>query len=250
MNTNDPQGRRVLELDPEVRKWRTKLERESSLSARELDEIEDHLRARITFELELNPALAPAEALAIAREGLGEPKAISREFAKAGRPRWRRVLWVGWTMYVASFVLPAVSFSGVVASRPDADLTIYGYELLPEVIGLIQRTPGGLTPLIFMVLPSFLVLPNLIFLTTLPAFRRPRPAWRSWTSWLVGATGAFPLVQGLLRLGDLGPGMQAGVGFWVWSASFLVVAGALWLRGREWSSPRPKTATPVAERAM
>ena len=142
-------------------------------------------------------------------------------------------------MYVAAYVLPAFSFSGVVASRPGADLTIYGYELLPEMIGLIQRTPGGLTPLIFLILPGFLVLPNLIFLTTLPAFRRPRPAWRSWTSWLVGAAGAFPLVQGLLRLGDLGPGMHAGLGFWIWSTSFLVVAVALWLRSREWASTRP-----------
>ncbi|MXX69010.1 MAG: hypothetical protein F4Y74_08635 [Gemmatimonadales bacterium] len=232
----------MFELDREVRNWRTELEHRSSLSARELDELEDHLRARVTLELELNPALAPAEALAIARKGLGQPNAISREFARAGQPRWRQVLWVGWSMYVASFVLPAFSFSGVVASRPDADLTIYGYELLPEVIGLIQRTPGGLVPLIFLVLPSFLILPNLIFLMTSLSFWRPRPAWRSWTSWLVGLTGAFLLVQGLVQLGDLGPGMQAGVGFWVWSASFLVVAGALWLRGREWSSPRPKPA--------
>ena len=105
----------MFELDTEVRHWRTKLERGSSLSARELDELEDHLRARVSLELELNPALTPAEALAIAREELGEPKTISSEFARAGQPRWRRVLWAAWALYAASFLLPTLVTSGVVS---------------------------------------------------------------------------------------------------------------------------------------
>ncbi len=229
----------MSELDLEIRNWRTGVERGVSLAPRELDELEDHLRARVDLELELNPGLTPSRALAVAIGALGEPRAISSEFARAGRPRWRRLLLTGWVMYAVSFFFPAFTFSGVVTSRPDADLTTYGYELFPEVIALIQRTPGGLTPLIFMLLFNFLVLPNLILLMTLLAFWRPRPSWRSWTAWLVGATGAFPLAQGIFRLGDLGPGMHAGVGFWIWSTSFLVVAGALWLRSREWAASGP-----------
>ena len=138
-------------------------------------------------------------------------------------------------MYAVSFFLPSFALSGGISPRPDADLTTYGYELFPEAIGVIQQTPD-----LVRVLGHSLVLPNLIFLMTLLAFWRPRPSWKSWTAWLVGATGAFPLGQGLLRLGDLGPGMHAGVGFWVWSTSFLVVAVALWLRSREWASVQPK----------
>ncbi|WP_423925939.1 hypothetical protein [Candidatus Palauibacter sp.] len=99
----------MFELETEVRNWRRSLERKASLSPRELDELEDHLRARVDLELELDAALAPPKAFAIARKELGEPMALSREFARAGRPRWRRLLLTGWTMYAASFLLPALA---------------------------------------------------------------------------------------------------------------------------------------------
>ena len=61
----------MFDLDIEVRRWRERQESESSLSPRELDELEDHLRARVDLELELNAVLAPAQAFAITRRGLG-----------------------------------------------------------------------------------------------------------------------------------------------------------------------------------
>ena len=210
----------MFELDTEVRNWRTRLERGSSLSTRELDELEDHLRARVELELELNSALPPREALAIAREGLGQPKAISREFARAGRPRWRRLLLAGWALYAVSFLLPALA-------NPSTDATIYGYRVFDEL--------GAPTLLLVM-----MWLPNLIMLTTLPTFWRRRRARRAWTAWVVAATGALPLGLGLLRVANGGMGLNFGVGYWLWCASFAVVACALWLRNREGASIRPK----------
>ena len=213
----------MFELETEVARWRRRVERSSSLSPREVDELEDHLRARTDLELELNPGLVPAHAFAIAREGLGKPMAISREFARAGRPRWRRLLLAGWALYATSFLMPAVGYSS-----PNVDQTTYGYEVVPELMQLTARGHAlGV---------AALLLPNLILILTLPAWRRRRPSHGAWTAWIVGATGALPLGLGLLRLGDTGPGLHSGVGFWVWCASFVVVATALWSRNRDWSS--------------
>lgn len=203
----------MFELEAEVGRWRRNLERSSSLSAREVDELEDHLRARVSLELDLNPALAVGEALAIAREGLGQPTAISREFAKAGRPRWRRLLLAGWVLYAASFLLPALT-------NPYTDATIYGYGAF-----------------------GMLWLPNLILLATLPTFWRRRRARRAWTAWVVAATGVLPAGLGLLRIANGGMGWNLGVGYWMWSASFVVVATALWFRSRDWASVQPKKST-------
>ncbi len=215
----------MFELDTEVLKWRTGVERGSSLSVRELDELEDHLRARVTLELDLNPALTPARAFTTAVSALGEPKAISREFARAGWPRWRRLFLTGWALYAASFLLPAWGVPGGIPSRPDADPTIYGYELL------MQLPAGG---------HVMFWLTNLIMLLTLPALWRPRPLRKLWLAWLVGATGAWPLGIGLLRVADGGMGLYPDVGFWLWSTSFVVVAAALWRRKRDWAPARPK----------
>ena len=81
----------MFDVDGEIRRWRKRQERQTSLSPRELDELEDHLRARTRLELELNAALAPERAFAIARQALGEADEVSREFAKAGKPRWAAV---------------------------------------------------------------------------------------------------------------------------------------------------------------
>lgn len=225
----------MFELDTEVRNWRTKLERGSSLSARELDELEDHLRARVTLEIELNPALPPAEALAIAREELGQPNAISREFAKAGQPRWRRVLWAAWALYAASFLLPTLVISGVVSpSGGVVDFIAYGYEFFVRVF-----REGELGP------PLVVLLLNLPMLMTLPTLRRSR-RWK--VPWLLlGSVGVGALGFGLLSLGwpptimadgAGGPG-YLGPGYWAWSASFVCSAAALWLRKRNRASARP-----------
>lgn len=221
----------MFELETEVGRWRRNLERSSSLSAREVDELEDHLRARVDLELELNPGLSPVDALAIAGEELGQPKAISREFAKAGRPRWRRLLLTGWAMYAASFLLPAMT-------NPYADATIYGYGVFVDVIRLTQPSSGAAALLMVMI-----CLPNLIMLTTLPTFRRRHRARRAWTAWVVATTGALPAGLGVLRIAYGGMGWEFGTGYWIWSASFAVVAFALWFRNRQRVSAHPAKQT-------
>ena len=64
-------------------------------TAAELDELEDHLRARVNLEMELMVVPNRRRAFALARDGLGESTALSSEFAKAGTPRWRKLLIAG-----------------------------------------------------------------------------------------------------------------------------------------------------------
>lgn len=97
----------MFAAEKEVRRWREEVERRSSLSPREVDELEDHLRARVELEMELAPALGPAKALAIAKGHLGEATALSREFARAG-PRWSRWMVSGLAMFGVSFFMPVI----------------------------------------------------------------------------------------------------------------------------------------------
>ena len=108
----------MFDMDAEARRWRKRQERTSSLSPRELDELEDHLRARVDLEMELNAVLAPERAFAIARRELGTPAALEKEFAKAGKPRWKRWLVAGWGVYGAAPTTHTASSSIIRANRP------------------------------------------------------------------------------------------------------------------------------------
>ena len=112
----------MFDLDTEVRRWREHAEGKSSLSPREVDELEDHLRARVDLELELNGALTPVQAFAAASEDVGEPAALSKEFVKAGRPRWRPLLVAAWAMFAVSWFLPAVVEYIPIPPAPDGTL--------------------------------------------------------------------------------------------------------------------------------
>ena len=216
----------MFDLDVALRRWRKRQERTSSLSPRELDELEDHLKALVDLELELNAALAPTRAFAIARRELGEPAAISREFAKVGKPRWRRWLVAGWTMNVASWFLPAVRFKlfGVVH-------IMYGHELFldPE--------------LLILVVPF-----NLWMLMTVPALWGARISSGRWLRRLLGFAGVFGLGAMVTALAyavvTAGPGALPSflytAALWSGSASSICVAAALRLRAREWASAESK----------
>ncbi|MYI07300.1 MAG: hypothetical protein F4059_08315, partial [Gemmatimonadetes bacterium] len=114
----------MFDLDGRVRQWRERQERTSALSPRELDELEDHLRARVDLEMELNAVLGPTRAFAIARHDLGEAAVLEKEFAKVGKPRWRRWLVAGWAAYVAAWFLPVLRIQ--VLGMVD---TFYGHQL-------------------------------------------------------------------------------------------------------------------------
>ena len=220
----------MFDLEKAVRKWRTGLERGSSLSTRELDELEDHLRARVELESHLNPGLRPARAFATAREELGEGAAVSREFAKAGKPRWRRLLVAGWALFGVSFLLPAVSMSGpgLGLSRPPGT-PYYGYEVLWNLLW----NGGELANLLVALIP------NLVLVMTLPVLRGTPGGRGRGLRWGLTTVGLATLAMAFLMppFEIVGNGwepviVRVGIGFWVWSLSFVCAASALWLRDR------------------
>ena len=211
----------MFEFEKEVRRWRSALDRRSSLSPRELDELEDHLRARVDLELELDAALAPTEAFAIARRDLGEPKALSREFARAGRPRWKPLLAGALALYSASLLLPVLHL-----------------ELLPTSWGFEAWVPRG-----YEFLADIESLPlNLPMLLMLPLIWRKHRLKGTWLAAILGVIGASAVGLGAAALISEGPGALAALrlGYWAWAASFVFASVALWLRRRGWASARPK----------
>lgn len=218
----------MFDLEKAVLGWRERQEREASLAPCELDELEDHLRARFDLELELDAALAPATAFAIARRELGEAATLSKEFAKAGTARWRRWLVTGWAMFAASFFLPVADFF---FDR------FYGFDLVREII---EDLPGT-TPVLLV---------NLAMIATVPVFWRPRSFRNRWLRRTLGAVGVLALlwafgglVYGSIQRSGIGwllsdPPLL--VGFWAWSGSFLCVAQALRLRASESRSASPR----------
>ena len=219
-----------FELDRELRRWRRGLRRRSTLSARELDELEDHLRARVDLELESDASQAPAEAYAAARRALGEPAALRREFVRAGQSRWQPLVLVGWVVYVTSFLLPAVGSAGYGPTHSDMGITRHGYDF---VLGPLQESEPKQLLLVLLF--------NFPMLMTLPMFRgsrRPRGSWR-----ILGIMGALTLGLGVLTqgwppwtTGAASGGAYFGSGYWMWSLSFVWVAAALLLRKHEWNA--------------
>ncbi len=222
----------MFDLDAEVRRWRRRQERRSSLSPRELDELEDHLRARVDLEMEINRVLAPERAFAIARRELGKPAALEKEFAKAGKPRWRRWLVAGWAMFAVSFVLPVVpdwSAAGWVPGWGAATATLGFLILEPReaFVGAPLHAVSGLT--------------NFLMLATLLELRAARPRRTRWLAGLVGCAAVLNL-QWLMGWAEpvALPPLGMGLGYWMWVASFFSVAAALWMRSREWAPATPK----------
>ncbi len=203
----------MFDLETAVQDWRQRMERQSSLSPREVDELEDHLRARIDLELELDGALTPARAFATARENVGEPAALSTEFAKGGKPVWRRLLIAGWAMFGVSMFLPVF----------EEFVVRYGYEVF-----FWDRWP--------------ICLPMLLTLWGATA-RKERLM-----SWLNGAAAAYLVVLGLHELvlggsitliaGDTIRNGRFLQGYWTWTASQVLVTAAVWIRARRRKSAR------------
>ena len=221
----------MFDLDAEVGSWREQQGRKSALSPLELDELEDHLRARVELELELNAAMAPARAFAIARRELGEPTALSREFAKVGKPRWRRLLAVGWAMYGASMLMPVFQLK-----LGAFQITMTGHRALHDLnlggLPIVESLPVGLV--------------NLAMLMTVPALWGWRGSCNRWLRRMLGAMGVSGLCFGV---GWAAYGLDAPLlaGYWTWSASHLCVAAALWWRAREWAPATPKTGVCIAK---
>lgn len=215
----------MSELNAAIRCWRNGLERKSSLSPCEVDESEDHLRARVELDLELDPALGPVKAVAIAKGELGRATDLSREFAKVG-PRWRRWMIAGLSMFGASFMLPATEQFLGLGLRPDDWMPgwqafLWALEHGGNAIELLSPLSNGLVP------------------ATLLVLRHRRPLSALWLAWLMtGATALNVYWAIVVATSGLNPLVELGMGYWLWVASFGSIAAALWLCDREWASAR------------
>lgn len=219
----------MFDLDKRIREWRQRQERETALSPRELDELEDHLRARVDLDLELNTALAPVRAFAIARDDLGEPAALSREFAKAGKPRWRRWLVTGWSLLALSFLLPTyISSVRIPPPAPNGTLwtarvnTEIGFDAFGNALVWGDR------------LGILSALTNVLVLASLLVLRSSRRKRGVLLRWLVGGAGILNLTYWPIRMVTEGdPISYLLVGYWTWVASFFFVATGLWMLSGE-----------------
>ena len=231
----------MFELEKPLARWRERQERESSLSPCELDELEDHLRARMDLEQELNPELTRARALAAAGRELGDPRALSSEFARAGRPRWKVLLVAGWALFAASFVMPTFDPpflfrpppppppAGTTAPAPVPDT---GPEQMPGWEVFLETLTGEMGPF-----GALSALSNMLILVTgLGMLGRWKMHGRWWLRLMVGATGLNLFMWMPMFL------YRLDAGYYVWVASFACVTVALWLRNREWSSARVEKA--------
>lgn len=215
----------MFEVEHGVRRWRRDVERRSSLSPREMDELEDHLRARVELEMELDTALSPDRALAIAEEDVGRASALSREFAKVGKPKWRRWLIAGWAMFGVSFALPAIWW-------PLSPILGGGWSYGYEVFFLDLFTDRG-----FPVL-----LPSVAMILSIRALLSPSPGKGRWVGRILGVAGTLGVAMGVFAvIRTIGaPGPVAGIGYWMWHLSLICVAVALRIRNRDWAFAEPK----------
>ena len=204
----------MFDLETALRDWRAHMERGTAMSPREVDELEDHLRALIDLELELDGALTPPRAFSLARNDICEPTTLSREFAKAARPRWRRLLLAGCGMFAASWFMPALS---------DATGRLWGWQAFLAAFewGNPVETLSALT--------------NILLVLTMYRIGRVRPSKTRWLTWSVTGAAALNLLY-WIRVDDL------AVGFWAWAGSFVCAAAALWMRDREWASAEVRQA--------
>ena len=182
-----------------------------------------HLRAHFELELELNAALVPPRAFAIARAELGEAAVLSREFAKARRSHWKRLLVAAWALFALSFVLPAVSepifdpSGGLVASVPGWDAFLSALSGMAGPLGLLSAYTNGL-----MLVAGLWM-------------GRKRLRHLRWAAPMMAAVAVLNLVYWPLWVAIQG-GMTLQAGYFAWAGSFTCAATALWLRARDWAS--------------
>lgn len=218
----------MFEVEHAARRWRQDVEHRSSLSPREVDELEDHLRARAELEMELDPALGPVNAVAIAREELGQAAALSREFAKVGKPRRRRWLVAGLAMFGVSFFMPVIEDFFALGPGPNDWIPGWGAFLLT-----LRESENPIELLS--------ALGNGVAVATLLLLRRTRPRRSRWLTGLMTGLAALTLYWPIrfVSVGD-NPLLVLGIGYWAWFASFGCIAVALWLRDRDWESAKVK----------
>lgn len=207
----------MFDLEKAAGRWREELERESSLSPDEVDELEDHLRAHYDLEMELAPSQTPVKAFANASRRIGKPAALSKEFARAGSPRWWRLVYAGWALFAVSFALPAYPgrffFGGPMSSGWDA---FWNALLFGPPLGKLSAVT------------------NLLVLGSLLILRTSRRRRGRWLRWLLGGAAVLNLAYWpifVVTEGD--PISSLRPGYWAWASSFLCVGTGMWMLVKE-----------------
>ena len=223
----------MFDMKKAVTRWRKDLERKSSLSTDKLDELEDHLRARVDLEMRLNPGLEPGRAFAAAREKLGEAGTLSKEFTKGGTPAWLYSMRMAWVMFAVSFVCPIAETTTVAgagySTRGDPEIwtTVFGWERF----FVAPFNSAGVYPVLSL-------LTNLLMLSTL-FHRRWLPVAR-WPLFLMVGAGVlnmqWPMIffywESIWGVEDY----HSLFGSTFWGASFFAAALALFIRKGELKS--------------
>ena len=207
----------MFDLDGAVSAWRRRVELTSSLSPREVDELEDHLIARVDLEMELDRSLTRERAFRVATRQMGEAAALSREFTKAGIPRWRVLLATGWAMFMVSLFLLIGTGRGMTVSMA---------ELIWESIRMLD-VPG-------LILFALLNAPMFLTLRTL---RRARPNGFRWLRWPLAIQAVGVTLVGIANV--VVNGAVLGIGYWGYAASLACATLGIWLRESKRTSLRP-----------
>jgi hypothetical protein len=214
----------MFDLDDAVREWRREFRRERAFSTRDLDELEDHLRAAYEVELHLNPGLAPARAFTEACEVLGTPETLSGEFAKVEGKAWRRLLRLGWVAYAVAYFLPVVRYG-----HTFKDIFIHGDLPGFEAVWLALTGAGGVVGILS-------ALTNAAMLATL---WKISDAGRNRT-WLLTVLMMSATILNLCWLFIVDTPADLFAGYYTWLASFGVAGAGLALRAR--SLPEASTS--------
>ncbi len=202
----------MFDLDAAVRRWRDELAGHRSLSAADLDELEDHVRC--AYDSLVGRGVEAAEAWALAREGIGAPADLSAEFRRADGVVWRRLLGVGWAMFALSFFLPVHRYGDTLFH------VSLGDGLLPGIQALLVALQGGVYGIASALTNA------LMLLTAWKVSDRGRAqvaalAWATTAAFLLNAAWLWSFDTFLVDL---------RVGYFAWWTSFGVVAAALTLR--------------------
>ena len=205
----------MFDLDGAVSAWRRRVELASSLSPREVDELEDHLIARVDLEMELDRSLTWERAFQVAERQMGGAAALSREFTKAGMPRWRLLLATGWALLMVSFFLP-IGFPPGVSTA----------ELIWESIR--HRDAAGLVVFALLNVPMCL---------TVRTLRRARPSGLRWLRWPLAIQAVGTTLLGIANV--VVGGAPIGIGYWGYAASLGCATLGIWLRESKRTSLRP-----------
>lgn len=202
----------MFDLDTAVRSWRGTLRSERTLSADQLDELEDHIRS--THSSLVEAGLRPGEAWAYAREVMGTSRELTAEFRKVEGSGWRWFLRAGWAMFLVAFLLPAHSFT-IELFDVGGEWSTAGYEAFVLALFGEGGWAGVASALTNLLIP----------LTMWRIAERSRQGLLA----LAGATGLATLLNGWwMFVVDAVPELQFG--YYLWWCSFAYVSVGLALR--------------------